>query len=69
MKEPVKVSKNPEWASGSYHYEFKNSEGNTKAATGLTFDELMYLLGVHFGEWEIDTTITIKSDKLGKGGS
>lgn len=47
MREIIKLWREPDWAGGRYHYEFKK-DGNGFGGSGLTPKMLMEFLSYHF---------------------
>lgn len=48
----IKVWREPDWARGRYFYEFKDDQGNTHGASGLTVEMLLDHLSHHFEDEE-----------------
>lgn len=47
MREHIKLWREPDWAGGRYHYEFKK-DGNNYGGSGLTVDMLIKFFSYHF---------------------
>ena len=42
------VSRNPEWAGGKFHMEYRDEKGNIYASSGMSFNELIKILELHY---------------------